>query len=182
MERFSAYLSLQNSFQLYFFERQTHFVHSQANLTHLLPTMAQPQNLQLPEGASAAFDKCDKSNQDLAKWLVYTIGSACPSAKRLCYEAMKAYNETHLHELESEWDEMGFAKPADDSAENVQAALDKHIATVERVLESQEPDPWNSHRLYPTGFVVIDGEDSSEKGVVVVHCDKGEVSGEWGVL
>lgn len=148
--------------------------------THLRPTVAQPQNLQLPNGAPAAFDKCDKSSQDLAKWLVYTTGSASLSAQKVCYEAMKAYNETHLHEPESEWDKMGYAKPADESVENAEAALNKHIVTVEPVLERQEPNPLKSHRLYPTGFVVVDRGDWSEKGVVVVHCDKSEESGEMG--
>ena len=95
---------------------------------------------------------------------------------------MKVYNETTLHVSESEWEEMGFAKPAEDVVSNVQAAFNKHIATVKEVLDSKESDPWNARRLYPTGFVVVDGNDWSEKGVIVVHCDEVEDGDEWKVL
>ena len=141
--------------------------------------MAQPHNLRLPSSASAAFDKCEQYNQDLAKWLIYATVSTSSSAEKVCYEAMKAYNETTLREPESEWDELGFAKPADDNAEHVQAAFNKHISTVERLLQSQESDLFNSHRLYPSGFVFVDEENWEDKGVVVVHCDKDDESGEW---
>ncbi|KAK4629043.1 hypothetical protein CLAFUW4_08642 [Fulvia fulva] len=144
--------------------------------------MAQSKKLRLPEGAPAALDQTEKSNQDLAKWLVYTTNVDSSLANEVCHEAMKAYNETNLHVPESEWDEMGFAKPADSSAEDVQGALYLHIGTVQRVLDRQQSDPWNVNRLYPSGLVVVDGKDWSEKGVIVVHCDQDEESGEWSVL
>lgn len=147
--------------------------------------MPASQDLRLPAGSSATFDACDDFNGDLGKWLVYTIKPTLPgAAEELCYEAMKAYNDEHLHEPESEWEDMGFIRPADENtaAEDIQAILEKHIAMVQEILERNEEDPWNLHRLHPYGFVVIDREDWREKGLVAVHCDKDEEGGDWGVL
>lgn len=172
-------LNLKNSFQINTLKTCSHSSHLSPHLTSHTFKMASSPTLQLSAQASAAFNKCEEYNTDLAKWLVYTAESTSTSVKDFCYEAMRAYNDAHLHEPESEWDEMGFAKPANDSAENIQKVLDKHIAAVERALQSNESDPWNLNRLYPTGFVVIDRDDWRGKGVVVVHCDKDEEKDEW---
>jgi len=74
---------------------------------------------------------------------------------------MGSYSRDHLHAPESEWEELGFLKPAEANYRvvgDVQAVLDGHAELLRSILEKEngDQDVWNSKRVYPFGFIVVE--------------------------
>ena len=141
--------------------------------------MANP--LRLPSNAAATLDQAFHMNVDLGKWLVYGTHDVSKEEDidAVCHTAMEIYSREHLHAPESEWCELGFLKPAvaiHQLVQDVQAALNRHLELLRNLLgnENEDQDVWNSKRVYPFGFMVVERKTWREEGVIVVHCDKNE--------
>lgn len=139
--------------------------------------------LYLNQNTVSVLERCYNTNLDLGKWLVYRTSSIpAKDVTDLCHLAMKTYNERHLHEPESELEELSFINPAEQSSrepcENIEDVFDSHIRMLERILDKGSGEPSNDHKIYPLGLIVV-SEEWRERGVMVVHCDKDR--GVWKV-
>ena len=132
--------------------------------------------LYLSQNAESVLERCYTTNLDLGKWLVYRTSSIpAKDVTNLCHLAMKTYNERHLHEPESELEELSFITPAKQShsgpCENIGDIFDSHINMLGRILDKGPGEPSNDYKIYPLGFIVA-SQEWRERGVMVVHCDK----------
>lgn len=144
--------------------------------------------LHLPNNAACTLERAyngDASTSEFDKWLIYTTAGVAPTdTKDLCYKAMKAYNDQALREPESEWESLGFLKPADQSHVDVQSRslqhiLDHHLNMISQQLPRFQSDPEDKKKFYIFGFIALTRSNWREHGVTAVLCDKDR--GKWKV-
>ena len=72
---------------------------------------------------------------------------------------MKTYNDGHLHEPESELDELSFVTPAKESpsgpCENIDDVFGSHIRMPGSILDEGSSDPFNDYQIYPIVWLCI---------------------------
>ncbi|KAG9943377.1 hypothetical protein KCU85_g8719, partial [Aureobasidium melanogenum] len=143
--------------------------------------------LHLPQDAASILERTynsDARTSEFDKWLIYTTYHAPQDAQKLYRLAMSAYNEQALNEPESEWESVGFLKPANQSrpdlrSPSLQRILEHHLHMVERQFPEFAPDGGDDEQFYVFGFIALTQPDWKHKGATAVHCDKDR--GKWKV-
>ncbi|KAG9664395.1 hypothetical protein KCU95_g814, partial [Aureobasidium melanogenum] len=143
--------------------------------------------LDLPQNAALILERAyngDAKTSEFDKWLIYTTEHAPQDAQELYQLAMSAYNDQALNEPESEWESVGFLKPANQSRPDLQSpslqrVLEHHLHMVERQFPEFTPDSGDDEQFYVYGFIALSQPDWKQRGVVAVHCDKDR--GKWKV-
>lgn len=143
--------------------------------------------LRLPQNAASILERAydgDAKTSEFDKWLIYTTENAPSDAQELFQSAMSAYNDQALNEPESEWENLGFLKPANQShadlqSPTLQGILEHHLHMVERQFPDSKPDSKDEQQFYIFGFIALTRPDWKRQGVTAVHCDKDR--GKWKV-
>ncbi|KAG9911089.1 hypothetical protein KCU98_g1267, partial [Aureobasidium melanogenum] len=136
--------------------------------------------LHLPQNAALILERAyngDAKTSEFDKWLIYTTEYAPQDAQELYQLAMSAYNDQALNEPESEWESVGFLKPANQSRPDLQSpslqrVLEHHLHMVERRFPESTPDSGDDEQFYVYGFIALTQPDWKQRGAVAVHCDK----------
>ncbi|KAG9524737.1 hypothetical protein KCV07_g1840, partial [Aureobasidium melanogenum] len=143
--------------------------------------------LHLPQNAASILERAyngDAKTSEFDKWLIYTTYDAPQDAQELYQSAMSAYNDQALNEPESEWESVGFLKPANQShpdlhLSSLQHVLEHHLHMVERQFPGSIPDSGDDEQFYVYGFIALTQPDWKQRGATAVHCDKDR--GRWKV-
>ncbi|KAG9563857.1 hypothetical protein KCU71_g2060, partial [Aureobasidium melanogenum] len=143
--------------------------------------------LHLPKDAASTLERAyngDAKTSEFDKWLIYTTEHAPQDAQELYQLAMSAYNDQALNEPESEWESVGFLKPANQSRPNLQSpslqhVLEHHLHMVKRQFPESTPDSGDDEQFYVYGFIALTQPDWKQRGAMAVHCDKDR--GQWKV-
>lgn len=133
--------------------------------------------LHLPQSAASVLARAyngDAKTSDFDKWLICTIEHALQDAQELYRLAVSAYNDQALRGSESEWESVGFLKPANQYRPDLQSppssvfsASSAHGCTRERYDGSGNEGPDNQGSaaphgqwqllVYPTGCPQVEG-------------------------
>lgn len=143
--------------------------------------------LHLPQNAASILERAyhgDANTSEFDKWLIYTTESAPFDAEELFQLAMSAYNDQALNEPESERENVGFLKPANQShtdlqSPSLQRILEHHLHIVERQFSDSKPDSKDDQHFYIFSFIALTRPDWKQQGVTAVHYDKDR--GKWKV-
>lgn len=156
------------------------------NYIHPVP-QASMGGLHLPQNAASILERAyngDAKTSEFDKWLIYTTENAPQDAQELYRLAMSAYNDQVLNEPESEWESVGFLKPANQSrpdlpSPSLQRVLEHHLHMVERQFPESVPDSGDDEQFYVYGFIALTRPNWKQRGVTAVHFDKDR--GKWKV-
>jgi hypothetical protein len=127
----------------------------------LLHTAMTP--LHLPRNAASILERAyngEANTSELDKWLIYTTENAPLDAQELYQSAMSAYNDQALKEAESEWEDLAFLKPANQShtdlhSPTLQRIFEHRLHMVERQFPDAEPDSEDDQQFYVFGFIAL---------------------------